>query len=110
MQGFGDAQLDQLIQVLQLGRIWAANIGENFNVTAGGWQDFADRLHSTCLAYTYVSEAHLKVRPGLKVRMRSEIRINRLLSPPRDPVVCKHISNMWYALPPPSALCLLHLP
>jgi hypothetical protein len=97
LQGFGDAQLAKLLDVLAPGRIWAANLGENFMVTPDGWHRFAERLHGTCLAYTYVSEAHLQKRPGLKNRMRAEIRINRILSPRRSPVVCQHITNMWCA-------------
>ena len=30
MQGMGDAQLMHLLEVLKLKRIWAVNIGENF--------------------------------------------------------------------------------
>ncbi len=32
-QGMLDAQLDRLITVLQQGRIWALNVGENFAIT-----------------------------------------------------------------------------
>ena len=97
MQGFGDAQLRRLLELLSLGRLWACNVGENFMVTADGWHEFADALPATALAYTYVSEAHLQARPGLKRRMRAAIRINRILSPARSPCVCRHISNMWCA-------------
>jgi hypothetical protein len=97
VQGFGDKQLYRLLDVLDLGRIWACNVGENFMVTPEAWHKFADRLPGTCLAYTYVSEAHLQGRLGLKRRMRAAIRINRILSPTRSPVVCCHISNMWCA-------------
>ena len=43
MQGFGDEQLRRLTAVLQLGRIWALNVGENFHVTQDAWQEFAVR-------------------------------------------------------------------
>lgn len=94
MQGFADPQLERLMQVLQNGRIWACNIGENFLVTNDGWKRFLKDIPGTALAFTYVSEAHLK-RTDLKVQMRAAIRSNRVLSPRRDPVVCQHISNMW---------------
>lgn len=85
------------MKVLRNGRIWACNIGENFLVTNEGWKRFLNDIPETALAFAYVSEAHLK-RTDLKVKMRAAIRLNRILSPRRDPEVCKHISNMWYAL------------
>ena len=35
LQGMGDAQLAHLLEVLKLKRIWAVNIGENFQVRDG---------------------------------------------------------------------------
>eukprot|EP00892_Ulva_mutabilis_P006334 jgi/Ulvmu1/4072/UM019_0050.1 len=94
-QGFADPQLERLMKLLRNGRIWACNIGENFLVTNNGWKRFLGDIPDTALAFTYVSEAHLK-RTDLKVKMRAAIRLNRILSPRRDPEVCKHISNMWF--------------
>ena len=84
------------MRLLRNGRIWACNIGENFLVTNGGWKRFLKDIPRTALAFTYVSEAHLR-HTDLKVQMRAAIRINRILSPRRDPEVCQHISNMWCA-------------
>jgi hypothetical protein len=103
-QGFSNKQLDKLLDLLALGRIWAVNVGENFLVTKSGWINFLNRLPENSLAYTYVSEAHLK-GTGLKVQMRAAIRLNRILSPKRDPIVCAHISNMWCATAPLHAVC-----
>jgi hypothetical protein len=94
-QGFSDKQLTTLISLLELNRIWACNIGENFLVSGNGWRTFHKSLAKTSLAFTYVSEAHLKRLADLKVLMRAAIRLNRILSPRREPDVCKHISNMW---------------
>ena len=38
LQGMLDKQLGKLTEVLKLGRIWAVNVGENFNVTLPAWQ------------------------------------------------------------------------
>ena len=42
-QGFGDAQLYRLTAVLLRRRIWSLNVGENFQVSLGAWQQFAVR-------------------------------------------------------------------
>jgi hypothetical protein len=34
VQGFGDRQIYKLLEFLDLGRIWACNLGENFAVTS----------------------------------------------------------------------------
>lgn len=95
MQGFCDTQIDTLIDILSLGRIWSCNVGENFLVSGIGWRKFQKSIPDTSLAFTYVSEAHLQRLADLKVLMRAAIRLNRILSPRREPDVCKHISNMW---------------
>ena len=95
MQGFSDVQLDTLIKLLSLGRIWSCNVGENFLVSGDGWRKFHKSTSDTSLAFTYVSEAHLQRMADLKILMRAAIRLNRILSPRREPDVCKHISNMW---------------
>ena len=43
LQGFGDAQLRRLTAVLLQRRIWSLNVGENFQVSLGAWQEFAVR-------------------------------------------------------------------
>ena len=96
MQGFSDTQLDTLLDLLSLGRIWACNVGENFLVSGNGWRKFHRCMPDTVLAFTYVSEAHLQRLADLKILIRAAIRLNRILSPRREPDVCKHISNMWY--------------
>jgi len=42
-QGFGNEQLRHLTAVLLQRRIWALNVGENFQVTLAAWQEFAVR-------------------------------------------------------------------
>ena len=59
MQGMLDAQLARLADVLRLGRIWAANVGENFDVSQDAWQDFARALPATAVAHLFVEEGNL---------------------------------------------------
>lgn len=50
-----DKQLRHLIHVLERKRIWALNVGENFEISIGAWAEFTRRLSSTAVAYLYVS-------------------------------------------------------
>lgn len=54
-----DAQLARLADVLRLNRIWAANVGENFDVSQDAWQDFARALPDTAVAHLFVEEGNL---------------------------------------------------
>ncbi|KAI3437870.1 hypothetical protein D9Q98_000316 [Chlorella vulgaris] len=100
-QGFLDEQLDRLVCLLRRRRIWALNLGENFNTTQPAWQRFCEALPGTAVAHLFVSEQHL-AGSCLKVRMRDAIRANRSAAPPRDPEVVVHVGNMWWnpRLPP----------
>lgn len=72
-----DDQLKRLTdEVLKKGRIWALNIGENFNVSLEAWQEFATALEHTSVGFMYVSEHHL-IRTDLKSQMKDAIRKNR---------------------------------
>jgi hypothetical protein len=71
-----DAQLEHLTAVLRNKRIWALNVGENFQISLSAWSRFTEALGETAVAYLYVSEHHL-ARTDLKIRMRDAIRINR---------------------------------
>ncbi len=71
-----DAQLEHLTAVLRNKRIWALNVGENFQISLPAWRAFTDLLPTTAVAYLYVSEHHL-ARTDLKIRMRYAIRANR---------------------------------
>ena len=80
-QGMLDPQLEHLARVLRNGRIWALNVGENFQITLPAWQRFTDALAGTAVAYLYVSEHHLG-GTNIKISMRDAIRINRKCAPP----------------------------
>jgi hypothetical protein len=71
-----DAQLLHLSEVLANKRIWALNVGENFQTTSQAWESFTNALTDTAVAYLYVSEQHLR-NTDLKTRMRDVVRINR---------------------------------
>lgn len=81
-QGMLDAQLRHLGEVLGNKRIWALNVGENFQITNQAWERFTLALEDTAVAYLYVSEQHLK-NTDLKIRMRDAVRIHRRYDLPR---------------------------
>ncbi len=81
-----DPQLEHLEAVLRLRRIWALNVGENFQITLPAWGRFTAALPHTAVAYLYVSEHHLG-GTSLKIAMRDAIRVNRKCAPPQ------HISS-----------------
>jgi hypothetical protein len=54
-----DKQLEKLTEVLKLERIWAVNVGENFEITQNAWQDFARGLPATAVSHLYVEEQNL---------------------------------------------------
>ena len=82
--------------MLKLGRIWAVNVGENFNTTLDGWRDFCEALPLTNVQYMYASEHHF-LRTDLKTRMRDAIRANRVAQrTPHDPAVVRCVGNMWF--------------
>jgi hypothetical protein len=69
LQGMLDPQLARLAEVLKLQRIWAVNVGENFEITQNAWQDFACALPATAVAHLYVEENNL-VGTTLKKQVR----------------------------------------
>lgn len=69
-------QLQKLLEVLKLKRIWALNVGENSNVSIEAWENFAQELPNTAVAYLYVSDNHLQ-NTDLKSEMRDAIRQNQ---------------------------------
>ena len=71
-----DPQLEHLARVLRNKRVWALNVGENFQITLPAWQQFTDALPTTAVAYLYVSEHHLG-GTNIKIAMRDAIRVNR---------------------------------
>lgn len=71
-----DPQLEHLARVLTNKRIWALNVGENFQVSIDAWERFTRALAETAVGYMYVSEHHLK-HTNLKIQMRNVIRVNR---------------------------------
>ena len=77
VQGMLDDQLSRLTEeVLKKKKIWALNIGENFNISLEAWQKFTTALSETSVAFMYVSEHHL-LRTDLKIQMKDAIRTNR---------------------------------
>jgi len=94
--GFFDEQLDGLLDVLRLKRIWCVNVGENFRTTLDGWRRFADGLDETAVAYMYASEHHF-VNTNLKANMRDTIReIRKAHVVPHSLSVIKNCKNMWF--------------
>ena len=74
-----DKQLARLTDVLRLHRIWAINVGENFEVTQNAWQAFARALPDTAVAHLYVEENNL-VGTDLKKQVRANSQSKHALS------------------------------
>lgn len=75
-KAMGDDQLNALIALLEhKQRLWALNIGENYNISTAGWEFFCKSLPSTNITHLYVSEHTIKI--DLKNEMRAKIRENR---------------------------------
>ena len=94
-RGVGDAEIDKLIDVLKLGRIWAVNLGENGDVSKDAWRRLAAALPATAVSFLYVSEHHI-LRTDIKDKLRAAARANRSRLPPVDPAVARVVKNMWY--------------
>ena len=94
-QGMLDPQLEHLARVLRNGRIWALNVGENFQITLPAWQRFTDALADTAVAYLYVSEHHLG-GTNIKISMRDAIRINRKCARPSCMSVLRSRKLGWF--------------
>ncbi len=65
-QGFGNEQLRHLTAVLLQRRIWALNVGENFQVTLAAWQEFAVR---PALGLPYTLNERRRDLPGYAGRL-----------------------------------------
>ena len=94
-RGVGDAQIDKLVGVLKLRRIWAINLGENGDVSKDAWRRLAAALPNTAVSFLYVSEHHI-LRTDIKDKLRAAARANRARLPPLDPAVARVVKNMWY--------------
>ena len=91
-QGFGDDQLLRLLDVLKLGRIWAVNVGENFQTSLPTWREFAAGLKDTDVQYMCVASCARSVAPAdvlfcaPQVRVRAPLPAHR----PEDPHAGRH--------------------
>mmetsp|Transcript_60505 Transcript_60505/g.136748 ORF Transcript_60505/g.136748 Transcript_60505/m.136748 type:complete len:487 (+) Transcript_60505:361-1821(+) len=97
-EGMRDPQLALLAKVLQRGKIWALNIGENYNVSPRGWDHFAQSLVLTNVTHMYASE-HV-ISAELKTTFRDIIRANRAKHRLHDSIgnlaVIQRVTNMWW--------------
>lgn len=112
-EGMDDEVLQRLTEVLRVnGRIWALNVGENFQISRAGWEQFAEDLAHTHVTHLYAG-SETTVYGALKVHMRDVIRSNRvkhsLHNDPTNIGVIAQIGQMWWN--PKNAKCLhSHLP
>jgi len=107
-KGMDDETLQRLSEVLAKNRmIWALNVGENFQVTRGGWTKFAESLCHTHITHLYAGSERT-VYGQLKVRMRDIIRENRekhsMHKDPDNIEVISQVGQMWWN--PRNAKCL----
>ena len=103
-QGMLDAQLRHLGEVLGNKRIWALNVGENFQITNQAWERFTLALEDTAVAYLYVSEQHLR-NTDLKVRMRDAVRLHRRCDLPPTRTFPRHQDTT--VAQPHSPVCIM---
>mmetsp|Transcript_24133 Transcript_24133/g.39071 ORF Transcript_24133/g.39071 Transcript_24133/m.39071 type:complete len:717 (-) Transcript_24133:3772-5922(-) len=98
--GMDDEVLEKLVEVLQhnLG-IWCLNVGENFQVSRHGWEQFAEGLRKTHITHMYAG-SETTVYGKLKVLMRDIIRENRSKHTLHKDVsnvdLIKQIGQMWW--------------
>ena len=97
-----DQALTHLTRVLEKGFIWAINVGENFRISRGGWEQFAEDLGRTNVTHMYAG-SETTVSGALKVKMRDKIRVNRVHASHRKrhqdfnrADIISAISNMWF--------------
>ena len=74
-QGMTDPQIDLLIKVLEKGRIWVLNVGENFQVSRDGWGRLSEALQRTNVTHIYLSE-HI-ITKEMKHSIIASVRHNR---------------------------------
>ena len=93
-----DEQLIKLTELLRKKKIWAINLGENYNVSHNGWTNFCKLLPKTYVTHLYVSEHTISQK--LKVAMRDNIRENRTKHERHKSVrnlkVISQVTNMWW--------------
>jgi hypothetical protein len=97
-KAFGNDQLLKLINLLKNKPIWCLNIGENYEISNKGWEQFCNALPLTSVTHLYVSEHVISI--DLKNKMRGHIRENRkkhnlhcLFS---NLKVIERCTNMWW--------------
>ena len=95
-----DARLELLTKALKSNqRLWALNVGENFQITLSGWEKFAEELPETGVTHIYAG-SETTVYGDLKVKMREAVRLNRSkhdLHTARDNLqVIVQIGQMWW--------------
>ncbi|KAK3249182.1 hypothetical protein CYMTET_41380 [Cymbomonas tetramitiformis] len=74
-RGFFDEQMDKLIEVLKLKRIWALNIGEISEVSLDAWYRLLDALPHSAVTHMYATEQFLR-GTDLKKLMRDAISLS----------------------------------
>ena len=74
-QGFGDDQLLRLLDVLKLGRIWAVNVGENFQTSLPTWREFAAGLKDTDVQYMCVASCARSGAPADVLFCAPQVRV-----------------------------------
>lgn len=106
VQKLSSEQMQQLINLFKLGRIWSVNMGE-IEINRADAIDLARVLKDTNVSYMYVSEHFLKgfededytyrgTRQPLVVQMRQQIEWNRIRSPGRDANLSRNVVLNFY--------------
>ncbi|CAM9281461.1 unnamed protein product [Chrysoparadoxa australica] len=102
MQNFndavGNAQIALLTKLLKKKKIWALNLGENYNVTLDCWHEFCNDLKETSVTHAYLSEHTISAE--LKTAIRDTIRDNRKKHTQHcsgsNQRIIEGVTNMWW--------------
>ena len=97
-KAMNDEELAELVELLKKKKIWCMNLGENYNVSNGGWTSFCNMLPFTLVTHLYVSE-HV-ISTDLKNKIRANIRENRKKHDKHCSLSNIHViercTNMWW--------------
>ena len=97
-KAMNDEQLESLVGLLKKKKIWCMNLGENYNVSIGGWITFCNLLPQTLVTHLYISE-HV-ISSDLKNKIRTNIRENRKKHDKHCSLSNIHViekcTNMWW--------------
>ena len=98
-EGMVDENIQLLLEVLQLGRIWGLNLGETYKVTNETWHEFTHSIPDTNVTHMYLSEHTIskEMNNQLKAYMReNRKKHDRHSNFDTNRYVIERVTNMWW--------------